>query len=71
MALELSLAMYRRNELHRNSRDFLLRPLQIALRLLRGSHAIGEVAPRFRQASSCLSLQGEEFAVFGIEFAGP
>jgi hypothetical protein len=45
----------------KNPRDFLLRPLQITLRLLRGSHAIGKIAPCFR----------EKFAVFGIEFAGP
>jgi hypothetical protein len=55
----------------KNPRDFLLRPLQITLRLLRGSHAIGKIAPCFRQACSCLSLQSEKFAVFGIEFAGP
>ena len=71
MALELSLALDCRNRLQQNSRDFLLRPLQIALRLLRGSHAVGKVAPRLRQTSSRLSLQGKEFAILSIEFARP
>ena len=71
MALELSLAGDRWSGLQQNSRDFLLRPLQIALRLLRSSHAVGKVAPRLRQTSSRLSLQGEEFAVLSIEFARP
>jgi hypothetical protein len=54
-----------------HSRHFLLRPLEISLRFLCGSHAFGKVRPCLGQTSSCLGLEGEELAVFGIEFAGP
>jgi len=50
--------------------DFLLRPLEISLRFLCGSHAFGKVRPCLGQTSSCLGLQSEELAVFGIEFSG-
>ena len=54
-----------------HSPDFLLRPLEVFLRFLRGSHAFGKVRPCLGQTRSCLGLESEELAVFGIELAGP
>lgn len=51
--------------------DFLLRPFKISLRLLRGSHAIGEVCACLRQTGSRLGLQRKQLAVLCVELAGP
>lgn len=54
-----------------DSPDFLLRPFEISLSFLCSSHAFGKVRPCLGQTRSCLGLESEELAVFGIEFAGP
>jgi len=51
--------------------DFLLRPFQIPLHVFGSFHALGEIRAGLRQTCSCLCLQSEEFAVFGVELAGP
>ena len=54
-----------------HSPDFLLRPFKISLRFLCSSHALCEIRPCLGQTCSCLGLESEELAVFGIELAGP
>lgn len=54
-----------------DSPDFLLRPLEISLSFFCSSHAFGKVRPCLGQTRSCLGLESEELAVFGVEFAGP
>lgn len=51
--------------------DFLLCPLQISLNVLGGFHALSKVCSGFRQACSCLGLECEDLAIFGVEFSRP
>lgn len=53
-----------------NSRDFLLRPLQVLADLTRIVHALGESRPRPREPCLCLLLQIHQLAVFVVEATG-
>ncbi len=62
--------MARKRGKERDVLDAFLRPVQIALDLLGGLHAVGEIGARAFETALGERLQFEQFAVFRVEFAG-